>query len=118
MGTGQTPAGPWVASVSEEQSLSGDAAEESIARAVSGAMEAAGIAAYCWTLAGDALLWSPNAAGLLGAAPEAIRSGRRYASLIDPASGTTRFDAVMAGGADGGDSPPFIKWHFGPLVRS
>lgn len=105
--------------MSEEQSLSGDAAEETVARAVSGAMEAAGIAAYCWTLAGDALLWSPNAAGLLGAAPEAIRSGRRYASLIDPASGTTRFDAVMAGGADAGDGVPFqTEYLFRPGGRA
>ncbi len=74
---------------------------------VNGAMEATGLAAYCWTIADDALLWSPNAAAMLEAAPDAIRSGRRYASLVDPAAGTTRFEAVMAGGADAGDGVPF-----------
>ena len=64
----------------------GDAAEDTVAMVVNGAMEATGLAAYCWTVADDALLWSPNAAAMLEAAPDAIRSGRRYASLLDPAS--------------------------------
>jgi diguanylate cyclase (GGDEF)-like protein len=84
-----------------------DAAEDTVAGVVNGAMEATGLAAYCWTVADDALLWSPNAAAMLEAVPDAIRSGRRYASLLDPAAGTTRFEAVMAGGADAGDGVPF-----------
>jgi diguanylate cyclase (GGDEF)-like protein len=85
----------------------GDAAGDNVAAVVNGAMEATGLAAYCWTIANDALLWSPNAAAVLEAAPDAIRSGRRYASLVDPAAGTTRFEAVMAGGADAGGGVPF-----------
>ena len=51
-------------------------------------MEATGIAAYCWIMADDTLTWSSNAGEVLAAAPDMISSGRRYASLIDPSSGT------------------------------
>jgi diguanylate cyclase (GGDEF)-like protein len=71
------------------------------------AIDAAGLAAYCWTLATDQLAWSPGAGRVLEAAPDRIRSGRRYASLIDPASGDSRYRAVMAGGADTGEGVAF-----------
>jgi diguanylate cyclase (GGDEF)-like protein len=79
------------------------ATEEAGASLVHAAVEAAGLAAYCWTIATDRLEWSPGATKVLDAAWDRIRSGRRYASLIDPASGVTRYDAVMAGGADTGE---------------
>jgi diguanylate cyclase (GGDEF)-like protein len=111
MGTGEVTFRTDGGSVSEGQPVfdpeRGEAAEDTVAMVVNGAMEATGLAAYCWTIADDALLWSPNAAAMLEAAPDAIRSGRRYASLLDPAAGTTRFEAVMAGGADAGDGVPF-----------
>ena len=74
---------------------------------VSDAMTALGVAAYGWTLSSDEIVWSANALQLLEAPPEAIRAGRSYASLIDPASTANRYDAVMAGGTDTGSGVPF-----------
>jgi diguanylate cyclase (GGDEF)-like protein len=94
------------------------AADEAGESMVDAAVGAAGLAAYCWTIATDALEWSPGAAQVLEAAPDRIRSGRRYASLTDPASGTTRYDAVMAGGADPGGGVPFqTEYLFCPAGR-
>jgi diguanylate cyclase (GGDEF)-like protein len=74
---------------------------------LSAAIEAAGLAAYCWTMGTDRLEWSPMAARVLEVDPDRICSGRRYASLIDPTSGLARYDAVMMGGADTGQGVPF-----------
>ncbi|MCA3572611.1 MAG: hypothetical protein IOC86_01760, partial [Aestuariivirga sp.] len=37
---------------------------------LAGAMEAAGLAAYCWSIAGDEIAWSANAGSVLGVAAE------------------------------------------------
>lgn len=85
---------------------------------MTGAMEATGIAAYCWIMADDTLTWSSNAGEVLAAAPDMISSGRRYASLIDPLSGTNRYDAIRVGGADTGGGVAFqIEYLFRPGGR-
>ena len=85
---------------------------------MTGAMEATGIAAYCWIMADDTLTWSSNAGEVLAAAPDMISSGRRYASLIDPSSGTNRYDAIRVGGADTGGGVAFqIEYLFRPGGR-
>jgi diguanylate cyclase (GGDEF)-like protein len=82
---------------------------------LSGAIEASDLAAYCWTLADDKIVWSPNCTQVLEARPEAVHSGRRYASHIDPSSGTSRYDAVMAGGTDAGAGVAFqVEYLFRP----
>jgi diguanylate cyclase (GGDEF)-like protein len=70
-------------------------------------MEAAGLAAYCWTIADDQIAWSANAENVLGVAAEAIRSGRSFSALLDPESPGNRYDAVMAGGSDTGTGVAF-----------
>lgn len=56
-----------------------------------------GEAAYHWTLDDDAIVWSDNAAVVVGADDIAsIATGRLYAALLAPESETNRFDAVTA----------------------
>jgi diguanylate cyclase (GGDEF)-like protein len=60
------------------------------------ALAAAGSCAYRWNIGSDELKWSPNAAILMGApGEESIRSGRNFASLLDPGNVTSRFETVM-----------------------
>ena len=85
---------------------------------LAGAMEAAGLAAYCWSIASDEIAWSANAGSVLGVAAEAIRTGRAFAALLDPESPANRYDAVMAGGADTGAGVAFqIEFLFRPEGR-
>jgi diguanylate cyclase (GGDEF)-like protein len=59
-------------------------------------MASVGELPYEWSIDSDELIWGVNAVDVLpvgGAA--AIASGRSYAKLLDPASPTSRFDAVM-----------------------
>ena len=102
----------------EDTPAHGEAAAGAQAAAVTGAMEAAGLAAYCWNMADDTLTWSRNAGEVLAAAPDMINSGRRYASLIDPSSGANRYDAIRAGGTDPGGGVAFqIEYIFRPFGR-
>ncbi len=56
-----------------------------------------GEAAYLWTLEDDAVSWSDNAAAVIGVDDvKSIATGRLYAALLAPESGTNRFDAVTA----------------------
>jgi diguanylate cyclase (GGDEF)-like protein len=58
-----------------------------------------GDAAYEWQIDTDILLWTGNAAAVLGVAgAEAISSGNAYARLIDAAGGQSRVDAVQQSG--------------------
>lgn len=60
------------------------------------ALAAAGSCAYRWQIGSDQISWSPNAAILMGAPNEdAIKSGRNFASLLDPGNVTSRFETVM-----------------------
>jgi len=55
---------------------------------------------YEWRIASDALAWGSNVHEVLGSLdPAALTSGKSYAQLIDPQSGTSRYDAVMRAGA-------------------
>lgn len=64
---------------------------------------------YAWDIASDSLSWGANAADVLAVTDaEAIATGRGFARLMAPDTGTTRFDAVMrSGGTDSGDGVPF-----------
>jgi diguanylate cyclase (GGDEF)-like protein len=59
---------------------------------------------YAWDMTSDALAWGDNAVEVLNVAgPAMIATGRAYAALLDPASATTRFDAItQAAGSDEG----------------
>ena len=53
-----------------------------------------GEAAYEWRLDTDALIWSGNAAAVLGVAPATVASGRAYATRVDAEGGKSRLDAI------------------------
>ena len=55
-----------------------------------------GEAAYEWRLDTDALIWSGNAAAVLGAVPAGIAGGRAYAQRVEAAGGQSRFDAISS----------------------
>ena len=60
------------------------------------ALAAAGSCAYRWNIGSDEISWSPNAAMLLGAPGDvSIKTGRNFASLLDPGNVTSRFETVM-----------------------
>ena len=64
-----------------------------------------GEAAYEWRLDTDALLWSGNAASLLG---RDIASGRSFAQKVDAEEGQSRHDAVnQAAQSDDGEGVPY-----------
>jgi diguanylate cyclase (GGDEF)-like protein len=75
------------------------AAQQNIAsatpEALHRALEAAGEAAYHWSLATDALTWSENAAQVLGCNASKVSSGKLFASFMDAENLTSRFDTVM-----------------------
>ena len=83
------------------------------------AVEAVGTAAYHWIIDSDEIVWSANAAEVLGAALPAIESGKAYAALLDPDNFTSRFDAVMRSAAtdDGAGVPYQIEYLFRPHGR-
>jgi diguanylate cyclase (GGDEF)-like protein len=55
-----------------------------------------GDVAYEWRLDSDALIWSPNAAAVLGVADIGdIASGKAYAQCIDADGGQSRIDAIQ-----------------------
>jgi diguanylate cyclase (GGDEF)-like protein len=70
-----------------------------------------GEAAYEWRLDTDALLWSGNAASLLG---RDIASGRSFAQKVDAEEGQSRHDAVnQAGQSDDGEGVPYqVRYAF------
>lgn len=83
------------------------------------AIEAAGLAAYRWTIASDDIIWSPHAAEVLGVDTTQVSTGRLFASFLDPDNLTSRFETVMRGGAaDGGNGVSFeIEYRFRPAGR-
>jgi hypothetical protein len=68
-----------------------------------------GDAAYQWRLDTDALVWSGNAASVLGIADIGdIASGKAYARRIDAEGGQSRLDAInQAGQSDTGAGVPY-----------
>ncbi len=72
--------------------------------AAAAVLASVGEAAYVWDLKTDALLWSANAAEVLGVESLArISSGRAFAALLDPASPANRYDAVASVSARAAD---------------
>jgi len=70
-------------------------------------LRATGHATYRWDLAADTLIWSDNAAELLGTAITEIGNGKGYAQHV-ATDGQTRFDAVMNSGLrDAGTGVPY-----------
>ena len=59
-------------------------------------MASVGEVPYEWSIDSDELIWGANAVDVLPVGGAAVvSSGRSYAKLLDPASPTSRFDAVM-----------------------
>ena len=54
-----------------------------------------GEAAYEWRLDTDALIWSANAAAVLGVEPATVATGRTFAAHVDADAGQSRADAIM-----------------------
>jgi hypothetical protein len=73
-----------------------------------------GEAAYAWRLDSDELAWTPNAADVLGAAPEAIASGRAYAAHVEAAPGQSRAELLAEPGQidRGGGIPYQLQYGF------
>ena len=74
-----------------------------------------GEAAYEWRLDSDTLVWSGNAAAVLGIANIAeVANGRAFAQRAEAADGQTRYDAVTgAGQTDGGQGVAYqIEYAF------
>ncbi len=95
------------------------AAAESGLPGLGEALEASGLAAYCWTIDSDEIAWSANAAAVLEAQPGEIGTGKSYAALLDPANVASRYDAVMRGSADAGDGAAFqIEYVIRPRGRT
>jgi diguanylate cyclase (GGDEF)-like protein len=70
---------------------------------------ATGEAPYDWRIDTDELVWGRNVGDVLDLAePAALRTGKDYAQLIDPKSGSSRADAVMrASSFDRGAGVPY-----------
>ena len=79
-----------------------------------------GLAAYHWDIAQDVISWSPWSAQVLGCDPEAVSTGREFATLLDPDNLTSRYDTVMGGSEhDVGGGVPFrIEYRFMPQGRT
>jgi diguanylate cyclase (GGDEF)-like protein len=76
---------------------------------------------YDWQIDSDAILWGPNVGDILKVRGfDAISSGRSYAQLLDPASGQTRFDAVLKSAAkDEGKGVPYqVQYCLRPKTKS
>jgi diguanylate cyclase (GGDEF)-like protein len=66
-------------------------------------------AAYVWDAASDKLVWSPNAARVIGVDSLAdIAAGRQFATRLDPASPLNRYDAIFGSSErDDGNGVPY-----------
>ena len=73
--------------------------ERALAPDASEILNAVGEAAYEWRLGSDVIVWSRNAADVLGVPGlETISTGRAWAQLVDAEGGHTRFDVVTRSG--------------------
>ena len=84
------------------------------------ALKAAGEAAYRWNVQTDEILWSANAADILGCTIASVATGKLFASLLDIENVTTRYETVMNSKAsDDGRGVPFrIEYLFRSLGRN
>lgn len=86
--------GALISRLANDLPLSSEAAGEIV--------QSLGAAAYSWTLDDDIVVWSGNAQEILGAHRlQRARTGNDYATLIEPGSGSCRFEAAHASGAPG-----------------
>jgi diguanylate cyclase (GGDEF)-like protein len=83
------------------------------------ALEAANEAAYHWIVESDEIVWSGNAAEVLGCPPSVIATGRAYAAYLDADNVVSRYDTVMRATAtdEGGGVPFQIEYLFRPDGR-
>jgi len=83
------------------------------------ALEAANEAAYHWIVETDQIVWSANAAEVLGCAPGVIATGRAYAAYLDADNVTSRYDTVMRSNVidEGGGVQYQIEYLFRPEGR-
>jgi hypothetical protein len=59
------------------------------------ALTRAGLTLYVWDLASDEIVWSPNAAAVIGlASADLIGSGEALAGLVEPGSGAGAWEAI------------------------
>ncbi len=82
---------------------------------------AAQTVSYHWHIATDVLTWSNNAAALLGCPPDAMATGRQFASRLAADNITSRYDTVMRGTAraNHGEGEAFeIEYQFKPDGRT
>ena len=71
-------------------------------------LRSVGDVAYEWRLDTDALLWSGNAASVLGVDIADIGSGRRFAQKVEAEDGQSRLDAItQTGQSDAGEGVPY-----------
>jgi diguanylate cyclase (GGDEF)-like protein len=74
-----------------------------------GILTSIGVAIYDWDILGDRLTWAPNAAEVIGLKDlSAFPSGRDFATVVEPGSGTTRSEAILGSNAqDTGSGVPY-----------
>lgn len=85
------------------------------------ALASVGQATYHWAIASDQIDWSANATDVLGVGDgNLVKSGRGYASLLDPDNFTSRYEAVMHNALiDEGEGVAFqIEYLLRPRGRS
>ena len=71
-------------------------------------LRSVGDVAYEWRLDTDALLWSGNAASVLGVDIADIGSGRSFAQKVEAEDGQSRLDAItQTGQSDAGEGVPY-----------
>lgn len=71
-------------------------------------LRSVGDVAYEWRLDTDALLWSGNAASVLGVDIADIDSGRSFAQKVEAEDGQSRLDAItQTGQSDAGEGVPY-----------
>ncbi|NJM28935.1 MAG: sensor domain-containing diguanylate cyclase [Rhizobiales bacterium] len=117
-----------VAGNEASQSVPGDAPLDGLTRVTETAsldrirrsIEAVGEAAYHWVVETDQIFWSSNVVEVLGCEPDAVKSGRAYANLLDTDNFTSRYDTVMRAQTsdDGGGVPFQIEYLFRPDGRT
>lgn len=71
--------------------------------------------AYAWDIASDALTWGPNAAEILGLTKRDLpRTGRAFAQLVEPGSGSARFHIIAENNTPAGSYETRHALRLGP----
>ena len=61
-----------------------------------GILTSIGVEIYDWDVVADRLSWAPNAAEVIGLKDlAAFPTGRDFAAIVEPGSGTTRIEAIL-----------------------